>query len=74
MEALDTSTGITYAAGVQICPDSSTRQNVIVKLEQERPEILDLAYMEALGLNEKLSVWREHARKLTTTCNEECLC
>lgn len=41
MEAVDTVTDITYAAGVQICPNGTTRQNVIVKLEQERPEIVD---------------------------------
>jgi len=34
---------------------------------EQCPATLDLAYVEALGLDEKLSAWRELARELTTT-------
>ncbi len=37
LEGKDTWTNQTYAAGVQICPDNSSRQNVVVKLDQEAP-------------------------------------
>lgn len=37
----DTLTNTLYMALVQTCPDSTNRQNVIVKLDQERPEIVD---------------------------------
>ncbi len=39
----DTWTNTVQMALVQICPDSTTRQNVIVKLDQEKPEVVDLS-------------------------------
>jgi hypothetical protein len=37
VEAIDTVTNITYIADVTHCPDGSTRQNAIVKLDEVRP-------------------------------------
>jgi hypothetical protein len=37
----DTWTNTVYMALAQVCPDASTRQNVIVKLDQDRPEVVD---------------------------------
>ncbi len=38
----DTLTNTIYQAIQQICPDNTTRQNVILKLDQERPEVVDM--------------------------------
>ena len=37
VEALDTLTNITYLADTTLCPDGSTRQNVIVALDEDPP-------------------------------------
>jgi hypothetical protein len=37
VEAVDTNTGTTYLADTTHCPDGSTRTNVIVRLDEERP-------------------------------------
>lgn len=37
----DTWTNTVYLALAQVCPDASTRQNVIVKLDQDKPEVVD---------------------------------
>lgn len=37
----DTWTNTVYMSLAQVCPDSTTRQNVIVKLDQKKPEVVD---------------------------------
>lgn len=37
VEALDTFTNTTYTAGTTLCPDATTRTNVIVKLDETEP-------------------------------------
>jgi len=38
---------------------------------EQCPAMLDLAHVEALGLNEKVSAWRELARELIATSIDE---